>query len=227
MPAASGTSLQAMHLSPEMKTWLQLEPLMRDGAMSEEVSSTGCPGPFRIDHEAGAIAYMCAAMGRAWKMFAALIDGAETSLKFPILYLCIGQEWSSCAGAAHSRAAAWGFRHLMVDSFSSIDVNRAFFDLLVRAGGEIGWFGASWSTCFLIRNHQKMAIADDQRVVIGGFNVSDAYFGKTEDNCWRHGASARGAGGRDADALVCAALAMGVWHAPEFQAFAGDGDGMA
>ena len=119
------------------------------------------------------------------EMLLALIDGAETSLKL-YYYIFASDKSGRLVLARLIRALRRGVSvTLMVDSFGSIDVNRAFFDPLVRAGGEIGWFGASWSTRFLIRNHQKMAIADDQRVVIGGFNVSDAYFGKTEDNCWR------------------------------------------
>ncbi len=164
----------------------QLEPLMQDGAMSEKVSSTGCPGPFRIDHEAGGNRLHVRGDGPGLlEMLLGLIDGAETSLRL-YYYIFASDKSGRLVLARLIRALRRGVSvTLMVDSFGSIDVNRAFFDPLVRAGGEIGWFGASWSTRFLIRNHQKMAIADDQRVVIGGFNVSDAYFGKTEDNCWR------------------------------------------
>ena len=63
---------------------------------------------------------------------------------------------------------------------------RRIHEALLRARATVGvvWFGAGWSMRYLIRNHQKMAIADDARVLIGGFNVSDAYFGLPGDNCW-------------------------------------------
>lgn len=73
---------------------------------------------------------------------------------------------------------------LMVDAFGGASARPGFFDALVKAGGHFGWFGARRSTRYLIRNHQKLAIADDTRVLIGGFNVGDAYFCNGKD-CWR------------------------------------------
>lgn len=164
----------------------QLEPLMQDGTMADELSSADCPDPFRITHEAsGNRLHVCGDGPGLLEMLLTLIDGAQTSLKL-YYYIFAADKSGRLVLARLIRAARRGVSvTLMVDSFGSIEVNRSFFDPLVRAGGEIGWFGASWSTRFLIRNHQKMAIADNARVVIGGFNVSDAYFGRTEDNCWR------------------------------------------
>jgi cardiolipin synthase len=73
---------------------------------------------------------------------------------------------------------------LMVDAFGSGSTPQVFFDPLVEAGGHFAWFGARRSTRYLIRNHQKMAIADDGHVLIGGFNVGDDYFGLPQDDCW-------------------------------------------
>src|SRR3546814_14465816 len=52
------------------------------------------------------------------------------------------------------------------------------------AGGHFGRFGARRSMRYLIRNHQKLAIADDRRLLMGGFNVEDGYFGIPEEDCW-------------------------------------------
>ena len=77
-------------------------------------------------------------------MLLALIDGAETSLKL-YYYIFASDKSGRLVLARLIRALRRGVSvTLMVDSFGSIDVNRAFFDPLVRAGGEIGWFGASW-----------------------------------------------------------------------------------
>ncbi|WP_336974380.1 cardiolipin synthase B [Sphingobium aromaticiconvertens] len=73
---------------------------------------------------------------------------------------------------------------LMVDAFGSGSTPQVFFDPLVAAGGHFAWFGAKRSTRYLIRNHQKMAIADDAHVLIGGFNVADDYFGTAQEDCW-------------------------------------------
>lgn len=70
---------------------------------------------------------------------------------------------------------------LMVDAFGSGTTGEAFFGPLRDAGGKFARFGTGWSTRYLIRNHQKMTIADDSRALIGGFNVADAYFSPQDD----------------------------------------------
>ncbi|MBB6193270.1 cardiolipin synthase [Sphingobium wenxiniae] len=113
-----------------------------------------------------------------------LIDGARESLK--LYYYIFAADGSGTLVrdrlvAARRRGVAVT---LMIDAFGSSGTPTSFFDPLVEAGGHFGWFGARRSTRYLIRNHQKMAIADDRRLMIGGFNVEDSYFGLPEDDCW-------------------------------------------
>ncbi len=72
---------------------------------------------------------------------------------------------------------------LYIDAFGS-SAEPPFFEELVGAGGTFARFHAQFSKRFLIRNHQKMAIADNQRVMAGGFNVSDNYFARSCDSGW-------------------------------------------
>ena len=117
-------------------------------------------------------------------MLAELVDTAETSLKL-YYYIFDKDESGRLILARVLQALRRGVDvTLMVDSFGSLETPEAFFDSFKKAGGRIGWFGSSWSTRYLIRNHQKIAIADDKRAIIGGFNVSDGYFGLPEDDCW-------------------------------------------
>ena len=113
-----------------------------------------------------------------------LIDGARESLK--LYYYIFADDHSGRLVldrlvAARARGVTVT---LMIDAFGSGKTPAGFFDPLVEAGGHFGWFGARRSTRYLIRNHQKMAIADDRRLLIGGFNVEDSYFGLPEDDCW-------------------------------------------
>lgn len=114
----------------------------------------------------------------------ALIAGARTSLK---LYYYIfagdgsGTKIRDALVAARARGVAVT---LMVDGFGSSRTPDAFFAPLVEAGGHFGRFGTRRSTRYLIRNHQKMAIADDARMLIGGFNIEDGYFGIPRLDCW-------------------------------------------
>lgn len=72
---------------------------------------------------------------------------------------------------------------LIVDGFgASVDQN--FFAEFTAAGGTFLVFSANWGRRYLIRNHQKMAVADDQAAMFGGFNVADDYFAPPEANGW-------------------------------------------
>jgi cardiolipin synthase len=75
---------------------------------------------------------------------------------------------------------------LLVDAFGSATLPAAFLDDLRDAGARIGHFGRRRSTRYLIRNHQKMAIADGSLAIIGGFNIQDGYFADaTDPDGWR------------------------------------------
>ena len=75
---------------------------------------------------------------------------------------------------------------LLIDAFGSFMTPDSFFDPLRAAGARFGLFGKRRSTRYLIRNHQKMAIADGRRAMIGGFNIAADYFAPEDDPTgWR------------------------------------------
>ena len=117
----------------------------------------------------------------------ALIDGARVSLR--ILYYIYADDASGRrVNDALARAARRGVRvALIVDGFGS-DVDAAFFAPLEQAGARVCRFSARIGRRFLLRNHQKLALADaegDARIIIGGFNVEDDYFGTPAEQAWR------------------------------------------
>ncbi|MEM8918029.1 MAG: phosphatidylserine/phosphatidylglycerophosphate/cardiolipin synthase family protein [Pseudomonadota bacterium] len=65
---------------------------------------------------------------------------------------------------------------LMIDSFGSNGTPRDFFDPLISAGAKFGVFSPRFSTSYLVRNHQKMTIADQSLALVGGFNLTETYF---------------------------------------------------
>jgi len=114
-----------------------------------------------------------------------LIDGARTSLK--LYYYIFADDGSGrliCERLVAARARGVAVT-LMIDGFGSSDTPDSLFAPLIAAGGHFGRFGTRRSTRYLIRNHQKIALADDKRLMIGGFNVEDGYFGIPADDCWR------------------------------------------
>ena len=120
----------------------------------------------------------------------ALIDGATRSLRI-LYYIYADDEAGQRVNAAMIAAAQRGVTvALIVDGFGSDDAARAdFFDPLEAAGIAVCRFSARFGRRYLLRNHQKLALADgedqDARIIVGGFNVEDDYFGTIADNAWR------------------------------------------
>ncbi len=115
-----------------------------------------------------------------------LIDGARDRLD---LYFYIFDR-DACAAQVRDRLVEACGRGvavtLLIDAFGSATTADAFFAPLIHAGARFGRFGRRRSTRYLIRNHQKMAIADRAQAIIGGFNICAAYFSEEDDPTgWR------------------------------------------
>lgn len=114
----------------------------------------------------------------------ALIGSAQTSVR--MFFYMFGDDATGCeVRDALVGAAARGVDvHLITDSFGSGDTAHEFFDPLVKAGGHYHCFGSRWGFGYFIRNHQKILIADDAHALVGGFNITDQYFGRKGDESW-------------------------------------------
>ena len=73
---------------------------------------------------------------------------------------------------------------LIIDSFGSTQVSNRFFDTLIEAGGSYHSFSTRKGLGYLIRKHQKMLIIDGTHALVGGFNITDQYFGRAGDDSW-------------------------------------------
>ncbi len=115
----------------------------------------------------------------------ALIDGAERSLRI-LYYIYADDDTGRRVNAALIAAAKRGVTvALIVDGFGSDDAGESFFDPLKAAGIAVCRFSARFGRRYLLRNHQKLALADEARIIIGGFNIEDDYFGTVGDQAWR------------------------------------------
>ncbi len=79
---------------------------------------------------------------------------------------------------------------LIVDGLGSDPAyDNDFFAPLREVGGKVCFFVPRLGRRYLLRNHQKIALADaetaDARIVIGGFNIQDDYFGAPGSDGWR------------------------------------------
>ena len=115
----------------------------------------------------------------------ALIDGAKSSLR--LLYYIFAADASGdrvrdALVAATERGVAVS---LLIDGFGSSKTPETYFKDLHERGAKFCRFLPSYGRRYLIRNHQKLALADDERVLIGGFNVEKDYFTPADQGGWR------------------------------------------
>ena len=112
-----------------------------------------------------------------------IIDEATTSLKLAFYIYRpddAGRQVRDAITAAARRGVAVS---LIVDSFGA-GVDEGFFAELKAQGGCFCVFSPKWNLRYLIRNHQKMVVADERLAMLGGFNVEDDYFAPPEENGW-------------------------------------------
>lgn len=116
----------------------------------------------------------------------ALIDGARRQLDL-YFYIFEPDECAIEVRDALIEACRRGVAvTLLVDAFGTANTPETFFVPLAAAGARFGRFGRRRSTRYLIRNHQKMVIADGERAMIGGFNICATYFmTESEPAGWR------------------------------------------
>ena len=113
-----------------------------------------------------------------------LIQNAKTSVRM-FFYMFGSDDTGREVLDALAEAAGRGVQvQLIIDSFGSANTPHSFFDPLINAGGQYHCFSSRWGLGYFVRNHQKMLITDDTHALIGGFNITDQYFGRAGENSW-------------------------------------------
>ena len=114
-----------------------------------------------------------------------LIGRAERNLKL-LYYIFVDDEAAVRVRDALVDARRRGVSvALLVDGFGSSNASDTFFAPLMENGCTFCRYAPKRSRRYLLRNHQKMAIADDMRALIGGFNIERSYFASCAPNAWR------------------------------------------
>jgi len=109
-----------------------------------------------------------------------LIGTAQTRLDL-YFYIFSKDECGELVAEALIAARARGVAvTLLVDAFGTAMTPSTLFEPLIGAGVRFGFFGTRRSTRYLIRNHQKMALADGRRAMVGGFNIEQGYFSSSD-----------------------------------------------
>ncbi len=113
-----------------------------------------------------------------------LIAGARHSIALSMYMFDNDTSGTEVRDALVAAAARGVDVALLVDSFGSTRVPASFFQPLADAGGRYHFFSSRWRLSYLIRNHQKILIVDSQHALVGGYNITDQYFGRRGDQSW-------------------------------------------
>lgn len=115
----------------------------------------------------------------------AIIEKAEESLRL-IFYIFDSDESGHRVRQALVDAAKRGVRvRLLVDGFGCSTAEPNFFQPIKDAGGDFCVFNPRYGARYLVRNHQKLVIADRKTGIIGGANVQDSYLTDEGPKRWR------------------------------------------
>src|SRR5690348_4373852 len=117
-------------------------------------------------------------------MLLELIGGAEKSVRM-LMYMFNPDKDGDAVRNALTDAAKRGVEvKLLIDGFGSA-ATPTFFTELGEAGGEHCVFNPTWGRRYLLRNHQKLIIVDEQTVLIGGANIDATYLDDRASGHWR------------------------------------------
>ncbi len=118
----------------------------------------------------------------------ALIDGASHSLRL-LYYMVMPDASAARVRSALLKAVQRGVAvSLLIDGFGSSAIPDDYFSELSEQGVRFCRFIPSYGRRYLLRNHQKLALADadsDPKILVGGFNIADDYFGTVANGAWR------------------------------------------
>jgi cardiolipin synthase len=113
-----------------------------------------------------------------------LIGGAKTSLNV-LMYMFNADAAGDAVRNALDAAACRGVDvKLLVDGFGSA-APHPFLDVLKRSGGDYCIFNPSYGRKYLVRNHQKIIVADERVAIIGGANIDETYLSDSGPEHWR------------------------------------------
>jgi len=153
----------------------------KPSSIDDAAPQTAPAPPEHFDVEGNRLTLLIAGPDRL-KALIRLIDRAQHNLRL-LYYIYTDDETGREVRAAMERALERGVSvSLIVDGFGS-SAKPDFFKPLQALGADVCHFLPRYGRRYLLRNHQKLALADDDHAIVGGFNVEDDYFDEVKG--WR------------------------------------------
>lgn len=153
---------------------------MADGAVTHNRFFD--PPSFKVEAQGHSLAFLPSGKDRLEALLN-LIDRATTQLKLAFYIFATDEAAIRVRNALIAAARRGVDVRLIVDDFGALADER-FFSALIEAGGTYHCFISQWTRRYLIRNHQKVIIADGCTVMLGGFNVENGYFVGPDEDGW-------------------------------------------
>ncbi len=114
-----------------------------------------------------------------------LIATATHSVRL-LFYMYVADRAGTAVRDALVAAAARGVQvQVLLDGYGCADLPGDFFRPLDESGGRFCLFHPRYGRRYLLRNHQKLIIADEQRALIGGANIVEEYLTDEGPRHWR------------------------------------------
>ena len=140
------------------------------------------PAPFHAQVEGLELGFYPAGSDRLSALLE-VIEAARSSLKLAF-YIFTPDRVGTMVRDALVGAAKRGVSVVVIVDGFGATADAAFFAPLTDAGGDFRIFQPNWSRRYLIRNHQKIVIADDETAILGGFNIAQDYFDPPASDGW-------------------------------------------
>jgi cardiolipin synthase len=140
------------------------------------------PPPFAVEAQGLALTFYPGGRER-FDALLAMIDGARACLKLAFYIFATDESGQRVRDALVAAARRGVDVRVIVDGFGAT-AGEAFFAELVDAGGHFCCFLPRLTRGYLIRNHQKLVVADSRVAMLGGFNVENAYFAAPGQQRW-------------------------------------------
>lgn len=140
------------------------------------------PPPFSVEAQGHLFAFYPGGPDRLAALLA-MIEGARERLKLAFYIFAIDESAVRVRDALTAAVRRGVDVRVVIDGFGSV-ADQRFFAPMIEAGAAFSRFMPKLTRRYLIRNHQKIVVADGQVAMLGGFNIEDSYFAPPSKTGW-------------------------------------------
>ncbi len=154
----------------------EIVPISEASTLDKLLRSYNIPGA-----SAGNNISLCQTGEEGYRQLIKLIDEAETSIYLLTFILAEDEIGKEVVDRIAKRAAQGITVRVLLDGLGSMHTQKNFIKPIIKSGGEATFFIPVIHTPFHgranLRNHRKMLIADEKKVMAGGTNIAKEYIG--------------------------------------------------